>query len=43
MNFIIHRVQTGCGVHAASCQMGTGGFFSGGKAARVWSQPLVSI
>jgi hypothetical protein len=26
-------VQTGCGAHPASCTMGTGGSFPGGKAA----------
>jgi hypothetical protein len=26
-------VQTGCGAHSASCTMGTGGNFPGGKSA----------
>jgi hypothetical protein len=28
-------VQTGCGAHPASCTLGTGGPFSGGKARPV--------
>jgi hypothetical protein len=28
-----HRVQNGSGAHLASCPMGTGGYFPGGKAA----------
>jgi hypothetical protein len=38
-----HCVQTGSGAHPASCPMGIGGFFSGGKATGVWSWPLTSI
>jgi hypothetical protein len=30
---LVHVVQTGSGVHLASYTMGTGGSFSGGKAA----------
>jgi hypothetical protein len=31
---LLHVVQTGSGVHPTSYPMGTGGSFSGGKAAR---------
>jgi hypothetical protein len=31
--FLLHVVQTGSGVHPASCPMGTGGSFPGGKTA----------
>jgi hypothetical protein len=30
---LLHRVQTGSGLHPASYSMGTGGSFPGGKAA----------
>jgi hypothetical protein len=30
---LLHSVQTGSGAHTASCTMGTGGSFPGGKAA----------
>jgi len=43
-NFSIHhRLHTGSGAHPASYQMGTGGFFPGGKAAGSWRWPLTSI
>jgi hypothetical protein len=29
--FLLHIVQTGCGVHPTSYKMGTGGFFPGIK------------
>jgi hypothetical protein len=35
-------VQTGSGAHPAFYQMGTGGYFPGGKAAGSWSWPLTS-
>jgi len=38
-----HRIQTGSRTHSASYLMGTGGSFSGGKAAGAWSWPLTSI
>jgi hypothetical protein len=37
-----HFLQTGSGVHPTSYTMGTRGFFLGGKAAGVWSWPLIS-
>jgi hypothetical protein len=37
-------VQTGSGTHPASCSMGTGGPFPGGKsAAGAWCWPLTPI
>jgi hypothetical protein len=37
-------VQTGSGAHPASCTMGTGGPFPGGKsAAEAWRWPLTPI
>jgi len=43
-NFSLHRrVQNGSGAQTASYPMGTGGSFSGGKAAGAWSWPLTSI
>jgi hypothetical protein len=36
-------VQTDSGAHLASCPMGTGGYFPGGKAAGSCSRPLTSI
>jgi hypothetical protein len=37
-------VQIGSGAHPASCTMGTGGLFPGGKsAAGEWRWPLTSI
>jgi hypothetical protein len=42
-NFSFHHgVQTDSGTHAASYPMGTRDSFSGGKAARSWSWPLIS-
>jgi len=38
-----HRVQTGSGVHPASCPMGTGGSFPEGKTAGAYSRPLTCI
>jgi hypothetical protein len=38
-----HRVQNGFGAHPASYPMGTGCTFPGGKSARAWSWPLISI
>jgi hypothetical protein len=40
--FVFHSVQTGSETHQASYPMGTGGDFSGGKAAGAWSWPLPS-
>jgi hypothetical protein len=40
---LYHRVQRGSGAHPTSYPMGTRGSFPGGKAAGVWSWPLVSI
>jgi hypothetical protein len=40
---LLHRVQTSSGVHPASYPMGTGSSFPGGKAARTWGWPLISI
>jgi hypothetical protein len=31
--YLLHRVQTRSGIHPAAYPMGTGAFFSGGKAA----------
>jgi hypothetical protein len=31
---LLHSIQTSSGAHLASCLMGTGGNFRGGKAAR---------
>jgi len=43
-NFSLHyRVQNDSGTHPASCPMGTGGSFPGGKAAGAWSSPLIPI
>jgi hypothetical protein len=43
-NFSLHhRVQKDSEAHPASYSMGTGGSFSGGKAAGAWSWPLTSI
>jgi hypothetical protein len=39
--FLRHRIQTGSGVHPASCTMGTGGSFTGGKAAD-YSPPSIA-
>jgi hypothetical protein len=37
-------VQTGSGAHPASCPVGTGGLFPGGKsAAGAWRWPLTPI
>jgi hypothetical protein len=42
-NFSLHhRTQTGSGAHPASYPMGTGGFFTGAKAAGSRSWPLTS-
>jgi hypothetical protein len=38
-----HRVQNASGAHPASYPMGTGGSFSGDKAAGAWSWPLIFI
>jgi hypothetical protein len=35
--FLRHRFQTGSWAHPASCLMGTGSLFAGGKAASSWS------
>jgi uncharacterized membrane protein YgcG len=43
-NFSLHhRVKTGSGAHPASYPTGTGGSYSGGKAAGAWSWPFTSI
>jgi len=38
-----HPVQTGSEAHPFSSPLGTGGSFSRGKDARLWSWPLTSI
>jgi len=35
--FLRYRVHTGSGAHPASYPMGTGGSYTGGKAARAWT------
>jgi len=39
---LLHRAQNGSGVHPASYPVETRGSFPGGKAAGVWSWPLIS-
>jgi hypothetical protein len=39
---LFHSVQTNCGPHPASYQMGTKGSFCGDKAVGEWSSPLAS-
>jgi hypothetical protein len=38
-----YHVQNSSGAHPASYPMGTGGYFPGGKVARAWNWPLISI
>jgi hypothetical protein len=40
---IRHRDKTGSGTHGPSFAMGTGGSYSGDKAAGVWSWLQISI
>jgi hypothetical protein len=38
---LLHSVQTGSGVHPASCPVGTGWIFCRAKQAGAWSWPLI--